>query len=77
MVVAVAEYIRLSYVNVQQISVQLAGETRRQIAALAEHWGLPRQRHNTPVIERAVAMAFMLEMGYDAYTERRREMEHG
>ncbi len=59
----------------QQISVQLAGETRRQIAALAKHWGLPRQRHNTPVIERAVALAFMLEMGYDAYTARRRELE--
>ena len=59
----------------QQISVQLAGETRRQIAELADHWGLPKQRHNTPVIERAVALAYMLEMGMDEYRERRRHLE--
>jgi len=57
------------------MSVQLAGETRRQIAALAEHWGLPKQRHNTPVIERAVALAFMLELGWEAYTVRRETLE--
>lgn len=54
----------------KQISIQITDETARQMAALAERWGLPAQRHNTPVIERAVATLFMLEIGYEEYTRR-------
>jgi hypothetical protein len=54
----------------KQISIQITEETARQIAALARHWGLPQERHNTPVIERAVATIFMLEIGYEEYMRR-------
>lgn len=54
----------------KQISIQITDETARQMAALAERWGLPAQRHNTPVIERAVATMFMLEIGCEEYTRR-------
>jgi hypothetical protein len=59
----------------KQISIQITDETARQMAALAEKWGLPAQRHNTPVLERAVATLYMLEIGYDEYKTRLREME--
>ena len=58
----------------KQISIQITDETARQMAVLAERWGLPRQRHNTPVIERAIATIFMLEIGYEEYTRRLQEM---
>lgn len=58
----------------KQISIQITDETARQIAALAEQWGLPPQRHNTPVIERAIATIFMLEVGCEEYTKRLEEM---
>lgn len=51
----------------KQISIQITAITARQIAQLAEHWGLPAERHNTPVIERAVAAIHMFEIGYAAY----------
>jgi hypothetical protein len=54
----------------KQISIQITDETARQIARLAKRWGLPQERHNTPVIERAIATIFMLEVGYDEYTRR-------
>lgn len=54
----------------KQISIQITNETARQIASLAAQWGLPKQRHNTPVIERAVAAIHMLEIGYDEYRRR-------
>lgn len=54
----------------KQISIQITDETARQIERLAKRWGLPNERHNTPVIERAVATIFMLEIGYDEYTKR-------
>lgn len=54
----------------KQISIQITDETARQIAALAEQWGLAPERHNTAVIERAVATIFMLEVGYDLYQAR-------
>lgn len=54
----------------KQISIQITNETARQIAALAEQWGLAPSRHNTAVIERAVATVFMLEVGYDLYQAR-------
>lgn len=57
-----------------QISVQITDETARQIADLAQHWGLPRIRHNTAVIERTVALAYMLEIGYDVYQHRISEL---
>lgn len=54
----------------KQISIQITNETARQIAALAAQWGLAPERHNTAVIERAVATVFMLEIGYDLYQAR-------
>jgi glycine/serine hydroxymethyltransferase len=54
----------------KQISMQITDETARQMADLAVHWGLPRVRHNTAVVERAVALAFMLEVGYERYQQR-------
>ncbi len=44
----------------KQISIQITEETARQMARLAQHWGLPRERHNTAVLERAVATMFLL-----------------
>jgi hypothetical protein len=58
----------------KQISIQITDETARQMAALAERWGLPVQRHNTPVVERAIATLFMLEIGYEEYNKRLEEM---
>ncbi len=57
-----------------QISIQVTGETARQMADLAERWGLPRVRHNTAVVERAVALAHMLEIGYHEYRRRMAEL---
>ncbi len=54
----------------KQISIQITNETARQIADLAVLWGLPKQRHNTSVIERTVATIYMLEIGYDEYRQR-------
>ena len=54
----------------KQISIQITDETARQMARLARRWGLPPERHNTPVIERAIASIFMLEIGYEEYRAR-------
>ena len=54
----------------KQISIQITDETARQMARLAKLWGLPPERHNTPVIERAIATIFMLEIGADEYKAR-------
>ena len=62
------------YCDVKQISIQITNETARQIAGLADRWGLPRQRHNTAVIERAIALVHMLEIGYDEYRRRHDEL---
>lgn len=51
----------------KQISIQITDETARQLTALAKLWGLPQMRHNTPVIERAIAAVFMFEIGTDQY----------
>jgi len=59
---------------VKQISIQITDETARQIEKLAKRWGLPRERHNTPVIERAIATMYVLEIGYDEYTQRLKQM---
>jgi hypothetical protein len=59
----------------KQISIQITDETARQMALLARRWGLPRERHNTPVIERAIATMFMLEIGYDEYQARMERMQ--
>ena len=59
----------------KQISIQITDETARQMAQLARYWGLPPERHNTAVIERAVATVFMFEIGYDQYKARLQEME--
>ena len=58
----------------KQISIQITNETARQIARLAKQWGLAPQRHNTAVIERAVATMFMLEVGCAEYRQRLAEM---
>jgi hypothetical protein len=58
----------------KQISIQITGETARQIAGLADHWGLTPQRHNTAVIERAVATMYLLEVGYTEYRRRLDEL---
>jgi hypothetical protein len=58
----------------KQISIQITGETARQIAGLADHWGLAPQRHNTAVIERAVATMYLLEVGYTEYRRRLDEL---
>lgn len=57
-----------------QISIQITSETARQIADLATEWGLPKVRHNTAVVERAVALAYMLDIGYDRYQRRIAEL---
>jgi hypothetical protein len=44
-----------------QFSYQADDETLRQIAQLAEWWGLPTIRHNTPVIARCVERVFNAE----------------
>ncbi len=58
----------------KQISIQITEETARQMAKLAKLWGLPTERHNTPVIERTIATLYMLEIGYHEYTSRLEEM---
>jgi hypothetical protein len=42
----------------KQISIQITDETARQIAELASRWGLPPERHNTPVVERCVERVY-------------------
>jgi hypothetical protein len=59
----------------KQISIQITDETARQIARLSRRWGLPRERHNTAVIERAIATIFMLEIGYEEYQARLEQMQ--
>lgn len=46
----------------KQISLTVPDETVRQIAALALRWGLPKQRHNGPVVERAIERIYQQEM---------------
>lgn len=58
----------------KQISIQIADETARQIAWLAEYWGYPSQRHNTAVVERAINTIYMLEYGAEDYRRRLQEM---
>ncbi len=58
----------------KQISIQIADETARQIAWLAEYWGYPAQRHNTAVVERAINTLYMLEYGSEEYRRRLQEM---
>jgi hypothetical protein len=59
----------------KQISIQITDETARQMEKLARRWGLPPTRHNTPVIERAIATIYILEIGYDEYQRRMKQMQ--
>jgi hypothetical protein len=59
----------------KQISIQVTDETARQMQKLARRWGLPPARHNTPVIERAIATIYILEIGYEEYTLRLKQMK--
>lgn len=59
----------------KQISIQITDETARQMERLAQRWGLPKARHNTPVIERAIATLYMLEIGYDEYNRRLKALQ--
>lgn len=45
----------------RQTSIQLDDETARQMAWLAEQWGLPEQRHVTAVIQRMAQQVYALE----------------
>lgn len=38
----------------KQISYQVSADTQRMIDELATWWGLPANRHNTPVISKCV-----------------------
>lgn len=38
----------------KQISYQVSADTQRMIDELAAWWGLPANRHNTPVISKCV-----------------------
>jgi predicted transcriptional regulator len=58
----------------KQISIQITDETARQISRLASYWGCAPQRHNTAVIERAIATLYMLEIGTKEYQARLAEM---
>jgi hypothetical protein len=58
----------------KQISIQITDETARQMERLAKCWGLPKERHNTPVIERAIATVFMLEIGCEEYNARLKKL---
>lgn len=44
-----------------QTTIQLDEETKKQMAQLAEWWGLPTIRHLTPVISRAIEQSLMIE----------------
>lgn len=44
-------------------SVGFDDETTRQMKELAELWGLPTVRHNTPVISRCVERVWQQEIG--------------
>lgn len=46
----------------KQISVYVTDETARQIAELARLWGLPDQRHNTPIIEKSIERIYQQEV---------------
>ena len=59
----------------KQISIQITDETARQMEKLARRWGLPPARHNTPVIERAIATIYIMEIGYEEYKQRVKEMK--
>ncbi len=52
-----------------QFSYQADDETLRQIAQLAEWWGLPTTRHNTPVIARCVERVFLQEKAHREMVE--------
>ena len=44
-----------------QTTIQLDEITRDKIAALAGWWGLPPQRHMTPIIQHAIQQAHAIE----------------
>lgn len=47
----------------KQISIWVDDETIKQMQDLAELWGLPEVRHNTPVISRCVERVWTLQIG--------------
>ncbi|MBK8990170.1 MAG: hypothetical protein IPM39_29585, partial [Chloroflexi bacterium] len=44
----------------KQIGINLDEETIKQMRELAELWGLPEVRHNTPVISRCVERIWLM-----------------
>lgn len=44
-----------------QTTVQLDDSTRQKMGALAEWWGMPPQRHMTPIIQHAIQQAHAIE----------------
>ena len=61
----------------KQISIPITDLTARQMASLAQRWGLPDKRYNTAVIERAVTTIFMLEIGCQQYQARLEKIRQG
>lgn len=45
------------------LSISFDEETAKQMRELAELWGLPEVRHNTPVISRCVERVWQQEIG--------------
>ena len=52
-----------------QISIQLDDETRRQMQQLAVWWGLSEKYYNTPVISRAVEQMLTIESARRALSD--------
>jgi hypothetical protein len=46
----------------KHLTVDIDKETARQIARLAQIWGLPKTRHNSPVISRCVERIYKTEV---------------
>jgi len=44
-----------------QTTIQLDDETKRQMSQLADWWGLPTTRHLTPVISRSIEQMLLIE----------------
>ena len=62
----------------KQISLNLEDGTRAKIAELAEFWGFPPVRHNTPVISEAIdrihkSLSFEMQKGEIKLNQPQRE----
>lgn len=53
----------------KQISIQLPDADQKTIERLAGIWGMPAQRHNTPVVSRALTLALNIEIARRTLTD--------